>query len=100
MKIVVTGATGNVGTSVLQALTGDERVTEIVGLARRLPDWRPARTRGVAADVAQDDLRPHFEGADAVIPLAWLIQPSRDAAHPARRNVGGSRRRFEAAPRA
>src|SRR5690349_2348359 len=97
MRIVVTGATGNVGTSVVRALAGDERVTEIVGLARRLPEWRPERTRWVAADVARDDLRPIFEGAGAVIHLAWLIQPSRDGAELERVNVGGSRRVFEAA---
>ena len=38
-----------------------------------------------------------FEGADAVIHLAWLIQPSRDAAELERVNVTGSRRVFEAA---
>jgi nucleoside-diphosphate-sugar epimerase len=97
MRIVVTGATGNVGTSVVRALAGDERVTEIVGLARRLPEWRPEKTRWVAADVARDDLRPIFDGAAAVIHLAWLIQPSRDDAELERVNVGGSRRVFEAA---
>jgi len=97
MKVVVTGATGNVGTSVVAALARDERVSEIVGLARRLPAWRPPRTRWVAADVARDDLRAHFEGAAAVIHLAWLIQPSRDAAELERVNVTGSRRVFETA---
>src|SRR3954451_4043719 len=97
MRIVVTGATGNVGTSVVRALGRDERVEEIVGVARRLPDWRPERTRWVAADVARDDLRPIFEGADAVIHLAWLIQPSRDEAELERVNVAGSRRVFDAA---
>src|SRR4051812_7313684 len=100
MRIVVTGATGNVGTSVVRALGRDERVEEIVGVARRLPDWRPARTRWVAADVARDDLRPVFAGADAVIHLAWLIQPSRDEAELERVNVAGSRRVFEAAAEA
>src|SRR3954468_5419135 len=100
MRIVVTGATGNVGTSVVRALGRDERVKEIVGIARRLPDWRPERTRWVAADVARDDLRPIFAGADVVIHLAWLIQPSRDAAELERVNVGGSRRVFEAAAEA
>src|SRR3954451_8836241 len=100
MRIVVTGATGNVGTSVVRALGRDERVEEIVGVARRLPDWRPERTRWVAADVARDDLLPWFEGADAVIHLAWLIQPSRDEAELERVNVAGSRRVFEAAARA
>jgi nucleoside-diphosphate-sugar epimerase len=97
MRIVVTGATGNVGTSVVDALARDDRVEEIVGIARRLPEWRPERTRWVAADVARDDLRPIFDGAAAVIHLAWLIQPSRDGAELERVNVGGSRRVFEAA---
>jgi UDP-glucose 4-epimerase len=97
MRIVVTGATGNVGTSVVRALAADERVEEIVGLARRMPRWQAPRTRWERADVARDDLRPLFQGADAVIHLAWLIQPSRDGAELERVNVDGSRRVFEAA---
>jgi nucleoside-diphosphate-sugar epimerase len=100
MRIVVTGATGNVGTSVVEALAADPAVDEIVGIARRMPSWRPARTRWVAADVERDDLVPIFEGADSVIHLAWLIQPSRDGAELERVNVEGSRRVFEAAARA
>src|SRR4051812_37784930 len=100
MKIVVTGATGNVGTSVVRALGADERVGEIVGLARRLPDWRPPRTRWVSVDVERDPLDGVFEGADAVIHLAWLIQPSRDGAELERVNVEGSRKVFAAAARA
>ena len=100
MRIVVTGATGNVGTSVVQALAADPEVEEIVGVARRLPRWQPARTRWVSADVERDDLLPIFDGADAVIHLAWLIQPSRDALELERVNVGGSRKVFEAAARA
>ena len=57
MRIVVTGATGNVGTSVVDALGRDPDVEEIVGVARRLPDgWNPPRTRWVSADVERDDL--------------------------------------------
>jgi UDP-glucose 4-epimerase len=97
MRIVVTGATGNVGTALLRALAADERVREIVGIARRLPGWNNPRTRWVSADVASDPLVPHFQGADAVVHLAWLIQPSRDLAELERVNVEGSRRVFEAA---
>src|SRR5919201_5229305 len=100
MRIVVTGATGNVGTSVLRALAQDERVEEIVGVARRLPEWANPRTRWVSADVERDDLASTFKGADAVIHLAWLIQPSRDEAELERVNVRGSRRVFETAARA
>jgi UDP-glucose 4-epimerase len=95
MRIVVTGATGNVGTSVIAALGADARVTEIVGIARRVPDWTPPKVSWVAADVERDPLP--FAGADAVIHLAWLIQPSRDARELERVNVLGSRRVFEAA---
>lgn len=97
MRIVVTGATGNVGTSVLRALAQDERVDSILGVVRRLPEAEFAKTRFVAADVAEDDLLGHFRGADAVVHLAWLIQPSRDLRTTRRTNVDGTRRVFRAA---
>jgi len=100
MRIVVTGATGNVGTSVLEALGRDARVEQIVGVARRLPSWTPPRTEWVSADITVDDLGPLFARADVVIHLAWLIQPSRDGAALERVNVHGSRRVFEAAAEA
>jgi nucleoside-diphosphate-sugar epimerase len=97
MRIVITGATGNVGTSVVEALGRDPGVDEIVGVARRAPSWTPPRTRWVTADITKDDLGGLFAGADVVIHLAWLIQPSRDSAALERVNVHGSRRVFEAA---
>ena len=100
MRIVVTGATGNVGTSVVRALGADASVEEIVGVARRAPGWNAPRTRWVSADIGRDNLRPLFAGADVVVHLAWLIQPSRDAATLERVNVDGSRRVFEAAAEA
>lgn len=96
MRVVVTGATGNAGTSVLHALAQDPAVEEIVGLARRRPELELPRTTWVQADVAADDLVTHFRGADCVVHLAWLIQPSRDRATTRAVNAGGSRRVFEA----
>jgi uncharacterized protein YbjT (DUF2867 family) len=43
MKVVVTGATGNVGTSTVQALSESPEIDEIVGLARRKPTRAPTR---------------------------------------------------------
>jgi UDP-glucose 4-epimerase len=97
MRIVVTGASGNVGTSVLMALAGDPGVDEIVGVARRLPRWENPKTTWVAADIGRAELADVFAGADAVVHLAWLIQPSRDLQELERVNVLGSRRVFEAA---
>ena len=78
MRVVVTGATGNLGTSVLEALSRDPEVDSIVGLARRAPSLVLRDTSFVVADVARDALEPIFRGADAVVHLAWQLQPSRD----------------------
>jgi len=97
MRVVVTGATGNVGTSLIEALAGEARVESILGLARRTPAWEPAKTEWAVADVAASDLAPHFAGADAVVHLAWLIQPSRDLPRLHAANVVGTKRVLEAA---
>ena len=79
MRIVVTGATGNVGTSVLTALA-----RRPAGRRDRRPGAPPAgagagpRRAGWPPTSRATPLEEHFRGADAVIHLAWLIQPSRD----------------------
>ena len=96
MRVVVVGASGNVGTSVLRSLAVEPAVVSVLGIARRLPRAEFAKTDWAAADVSRDDLEPHFRGADCVVHLAWLIQPSRDPEHMWRTNVLGSRRVFRA----
>jgi ferritin-like metal-binding protein YciE/nucleoside-diphosphate-sugar epimerase len=96
MKVVVTGATGNVGTSTVKALSQSAEIDEIVGLARREPTWTPPKTSWVEANILNADLSAIFAGADAVIHLAWAIQPSRDGVTLERINIEGSRRVFEA----
>ena len=101
MRVVVLGATGNVGTSVLRALDADPAVDSIVGVARRAPgEAGQGKTEYRVADIRVDSLDDLFDGADAVIHLAWLIQPSRDQALLHAVNVEGSRRVFAAAGRA
>jgi nucleoside-diphosphate-sugar epimerase len=96
MRVVVVGATGNIGTSVLAALGREPRVESVLGLARRLPAASFPKTRFAAADVARDELTPHFAGADAVVLLAWLMQPSRDRDVLWRTNVEGASRVLDA----
>lgn len=92
MRIVVVGATGNIGTSVLRSLVGEEQVESVLGLARRLPALQVPKVEWASADVTRDDLVPHFRGADAVVLLSWLIQPSRDLNKLWRVNIEGSLR--------
>ncbi|MDQ3822910.1 MAG: NAD-dependent epimerase/dehydratase family protein [Actinomycetota bacterium] len=100
MRVVVVGATGNVGTSLVDLLTVDPRVDSIVGVARRLPQKPNDRVEFVAADIVRDDLVPTFHGADAVVHLAWVIQPSRNLNRLWVTNVVGSTRVFSAAAEA
>jgi UDP-glucose 4-epimerase len=100
VRVVVTGASGNVGTSVLRSLSLDGSISEIVGVARRQPTLDVPKVTWQVADVVRSDLVELFEGADAVVHLAWAIQPSRDEAELHAVNVEGSARVFDAIGRA
>ena len=98
MRIVVTGATGNVGSRLVERLAEDG--TEVVGISRREPsvlpsgvDWRPV-------DVGDDVPTDLLDGADAVVHLAWLFQPTRDPATTWQSNVVGTARLLAAAEEA
>src|SRR5581483_1504378 len=96
MRVVVVGATGNVGSSLTRLLAADDRIESVVGVARRRPSLSLPNTTWVEADVVTSDLEQVFRGADACVHLAWLIQPSRDLETLRRVNVDGSARVFAA----
>lgn len=97
-RIVVTGATGNVGTSLVRLLSEDPEVDSVLGVARRIPEWFPEKTSWTAVDLSAEDtdLAEEFAGATAVAHLAWAFQPTHDPAVTWRTNVLGSIRVFEA----
>ncbi|MEU6072252.1 NAD-dependent epimerase/dehydratase family protein [Micromonospora sp. NPDC047074] len=103
MRIVVVGATGNAGTALLRRLRR-ERGVELVGVARRLPgpdcgepydqvEWHSC---DIGLPGAPGQLAEILAGADAVVHLAWQIQPSHDQRVLRRTNVGGSTAVIEA----
>ena len=96
MRVVVVGASGNAGTSVLSALADEPAVDSVLGIARRAPSLSLPKASGRGRTSRATTLEPLFRGADAVVHLAWLIQPSRDGQTLRATNVDGSRRVFEA----
>jgi nucleoside-diphosphate-sugar epimerase len=94
VRIVVTGATGNLGTAFLRRLAGTDH--EVVGVVRR-PPAEAEPYRGVqwhALDLAEDgaeELTGIARGADVLVNLVWGFQPSRDEAYLERVGVGGAR---------
>lgn len=100
MRVVVTGATGNVGTSLLRRLGADPSIEHVLGLARRQPDPVQLRDAGLddpkigwaAVDVFADGdaLARRLAGADVVVHLAWLFHPSHRPDMTWRNNVRGT----------
>lgn len=107
MRIVIIGASGNAGTALLRALHDEPAVTEIVGIARRVPPRRPPApaydgVRWEQIDISLPVVDAHAEnllvnrlsdaiaGADAVVHLAWQIQPNRHRSVLRRTNVAGT----------
>ena len=100
MRIVVTGASGNLGSALLRRLSGTEH--DVVGVSRREPPAAaPFDTaEWVSVDLTEDAdvpaLRTAMAGADAVVHLAWGFQPSHREDYLEELGVGGTRRVTEA----
>jgi UDP-glucose 4-epimerase len=100
MRIVVTGASGNVGTALLRRLAKDASDHsfdhEVIGVVRRPPDpvGVYAAVQWHSVDLAEPDaatrLRPIVAGADVVVNLAWGFQPTRNTAYLSRVGPGGT----------
>ena len=96
MRIVIVGASGNLGTALLRRALREPEV-QLVGVSRRRPadeapysaaEWHPLDIAGAGAP---SRLRAVFDGADAVVHLGWKLQPNHDEAELARTNVHGTR---------
>ena len=104
LTVAVTGATGNVGTALLRRLTDPASgVAEVRGLARRRPPaaapydqvrWHLVDLREAAAET---ELPAFLDGVDAVVHLAWALQPGRQPERLREVNVDGTRRVVQAA---
>src|SRR3954469_12103257 len=99
LRVVVVGATGNVGTALMKKLAAEPRIGSVVGVARRLPSvdllHLDPKVSWDVADISSDAL-DLVQGADVVVHLAWMIQPSRDEPVMLRTNVTGTGRLLDA----
>src|SRR5262245_61236254 len=110
MRIVVFGATGNIGSSLLDRLAADDRVESVVALARRVPlgastaigaPWAAlkaavslgCRARLISIESGWVDLvrsAPLMDTTAAQRELAW--SPTRDALECLQEAISGVRR--------
>lgn len=95
-RIVITGASGNVGTALLRRLTADDSDYEIVGISRRRPPsddvYRSAHWHelDLADPGVELELLKVFRGAACVVHLAWGFQPTRNRRYLDAVGVNGS----------
>ena len=104
LTVAVTGASGNLGTALLRRLTAPGTgAAEVRGLARRQPpDVAPySGVRWHLTDLggprSEATLAEFMDGVDAVVHLAWALQPGRQPEDLRRVNVEGTRRVMRAA---
>src|SRR3954469_20417357 len=102
--VAVTGASGNVGTALLRRLTAPgSGVAEVRGLARRQPpsiapyDGARRHLADLGETRSEHELTRFLAGVDAVVHLAWALQPGRQPERLHRVNVDGTRRLARAA---
>jgi nucleoside-diphosphate-sugar epimerase len=96
MRVFVIGATGNVGGRLVERLAADPQVEQVVGLSRRRPESMPARVEWRPLDTGRPVPAETFRGADAVVHLAWLFQPTRRPEVTWEANAVGTSRVLEA----
>ena len=95
-RVLITGASGNIGTALLRRLADRDDV-EVVGLARRPPPPEPPydgvrwHRVDVSEDTSQAALEEAMTGVDAVVHLVWAFQPTRRPDYLHRVGVGGTR---------
>lgn len=98
LRIAVTGPTGEIGISVIEALEGHPEVAHVVGMARRPFDpvergW--SKTEYRQGDILDSDtVNALVADVDVVVHLAFIIMGSREES--ARVNLKGTRNVFEA----
>ncbi|MET8506965.1 NAD-dependent epimerase/dehydratase family protein [Streptomyces sp. NPDC004787] len=100
LRVVVTGATGNVGTSVVRALVQERRIGSVLGLSRRRPGLDVERTEWAEVDLSLEGDEPrlaqYVADADAVVHLAWRFGPTHDPVTTWATNVLGTVRVLDA----
>jgi nucleoside-diphosphate-sugar epimerase len=101
LTVAVTGPTGTFGAGLVPLLQADDRITRIVGIARRPFD--PAERGWTKMEYRRGDvrdpsaLREAFAGADVVVHLAFLITGNASRETTREINVDGTLNVFRAA---
>jgi UDP-glucose 4-epimerase len=105
MRIAVTGASGNLGSALLRTISAARGTHTVLGISRRPPrnadSAAPVADAWLALDLSLGQETPRLTqalaGCDAVVHLAWKLQPGHDEQQLWQTNVAGTANLLRAA---
>jgi UDP-glucose 4-epimerase len=100
VKLAVTGASGYIGKRLVQALCDDDRVDCVLGFDIVPSPISHPKLVFDSIDVRDPALEARFNGIDAVVHLAFVMDPIKDVAEMRDVNVNGSQNVFMCAGKA
>lgn len=100
LTVAVTGAAGLVGSGLIHELCLDDRIERVLGFDVRPPATRHPKFVFDEVDIRNPALESRFNGVDAVIHLAFIMDPIRDEVLMRDVNLNGSQNVFKCAAKA
>jgi nucleoside-diphosphate-sugar epimerase len=97
LTVAITGASGYLGSGLLERFEKDDRVARVLGFDVKPPRVPSSKLLYDPIDVRSDALRTRLDGVDVVIHLAFVMDPIRDESEMRDVNVHGSQNVFDAA---
>lgn len=100
LTVAVTGAAGYVASALVKELCDDDSVERVLGFDLVRPDFDDPKFVFDEMDVRNPALEARLSGVDAVVHLAFIMDPIKDEAHMRDVNVNGSQNVLRSAGRA
>ena len=100
LTVAVTGASGYVGTRLLERLYEDASVARVLGFDLRPPEVSHPKLVFDAVDVRSPGLEARLAGVDCLVHLAFIMDPISDETLMRDVNVNGTQAAFKAAGKA
>jgi nucleoside-diphosphate-sugar epimerase len=97
MRVGVTGVSGYIGRLLFERLGADPGVSEVVGLDINPPPFTSEKLKFVKADIRSPSIQESLKGLDALVHLAFIVEPLKDRKTMYDINLRGSQNVLKAA---
>lgn len=78
MRVGLTGVSGYIGKLLLKRLDADPEISEVVGIDVNPPSFMPKKLKFINMDIRSPSIQEPLKGLDALIHLAFIVEPLKD----------------------